>query len=39
MIQKLWLVAAACVTTLTLGSCQKVDGPSDVPAFAAINGD
>ena len=39
MTQKLWLVAAAAVATLSLGSCQKVDGPSDVPAFAVINGD
>ncbi len=39
MTQKLWLVAAAAVATLSLGSCQKVGSPNEVPAFAAINGD
>lgn len=39
MIQKIWLIAAAAVATLTLGSCQKVDSPTEVPAFAAIDGD
>ena len=39
MTQKLWLVAAAAVATLSLGSCQKVGSPNEAPAFAAINGD
>ncbi len=39
MTHKLWLVAAAAVATLSLGSCQKVGSPNAAPAFAAINGD
>ena len=39
MTMKLWLIAAAAGAALITGSCKKVDGPSEVPAFAAINGD
>ena len=40
MNKQLWLVAAAVGRlALTIGSCKKVDEPSEVPAFAAINGD
>ncbi|MFN7719728.1 MAG: PQQ-binding-like beta-propeller repeat protein, partial [Sphingomonadaceae bacterium] len=39
MIKKSWLIAASAVATLLLGSCEKVGGPRDVPAFAVIDGD
>ena len=39
MTHKLWFAAAIAGATLLLGSCQKVAGPTDVPAFAKINGD
>ena len=39
MTKKLWFAAAFAGATLLLGSCQKVAGPTDVPAFAKINGD
>jgi len=39
MKNKLWFAAAFAGATLLLGSCQKIAGPTDVPAFAKINGD
>jgi quinohemoprotein ethanol dehydrogenase len=39
MTHKLWFAAAIAGATLLLGSCQKIAGPTDVPAFTKINGD
>jgi quinohemoprotein ethanol dehydrogenase len=39
MIKKLGLVAAAAALMVMTGSCQNKDGPTDVPGFAAIDGE
>ncbi len=38
MTMRFWLAAAVGAALMT-GSCKKTDGPKEVPAFAAINGD
>ena len=39
MTMKLGLAAIAATILLMTGSCQKTEGPGEVAAFAAINGD
>ena len=39
MIKKLGLVAAAAALMVMTCSCQNKDGPTDVPGFAAIDGE